>query len=469
MQTRILQARWPWLLAAFLVFAFLLTRILPIGLGDPRPVGGADEIEALAQRDDVSVLFILIDTLRAHRLGSYGYERDTSPSLDYLASRGIRFERHLAQSSWTKCSMASLWTGLNPDRTGVVRYNGALPEAAVMPAEIFQDAGFRTGGIIRNGWVAANFGFDQGFEVYERPIPDRPSASVRRENPHIYLKGTDGAAVDSAIEFLRVHGRERFFLYLHLMDVHQYLYDDASALFGTTYSDVYDNAVRHEDAVVARLLSYLAERGYLDRTLILIAADHGEAFAERGLDGHAKHVYRESTEVPFILSLPFKLTPGREIASRSRNVDVWPTVLDLMGLPPLPDSDGRSLLPVILANVRGEASPEEERIATAFLDRRWGSPAHQPSPAVAIARGDFRLVYSTVNNGAAEEELFDASRDPEEMRNVISEQPEIAAELRTRAQQFLEPKETAWGVEPTQVHIDEMQLNQLRALGYALP
>ena len=78
-------------------------------------------------------------------------------------------------------------------------------------------------------------------------------------------------------------------------------------------------------------------------------------------------------------------------------------------------------------------------------------------------------MYSTVKNGAAEEELFDASRDPEEMRNVISEQPEIAAELRTRAQQFLEPKETAWGVEPTQVHIDEMQLNQLRALGYALP
>ena len=82
------------------------------------------------------ILFLLIDTLRASRMGSYGYERDTSPVLDQLAAEGARFDRHLAQSSWTKCSMASLWTGLQPPRVGVTKMNSGIPEDAVMPAEI---------------------------------------------------------------------------------------------------------------------------------------------------------------------------------------------------------------------------------------------------------------------------------------------------------------------------------------------
>jgi arylsulfatase A-like enzyme len=468
MATKILQQRWPWLLAGLVALCVFLFSLF-VRVGDPRPLGGVAEIESLAQRDDVNVIFILIDTLRAHRLGSYGYERDTSPSIDYLAAQGIRFDKHLAQSSWTKCSMASLWTGLNPDRTGIMRFNDAAPKEAVMPAEIFREAGYRTGGIFRNGWVAANFGFDQGFEVYERPIPDKPSATVRRENPHIKLLGTDDAVMDSAIEFLRVHGGERFFLYLHLMDVHQYLYDANTALFGNTYSDVYDNSLRHEDAVLAELLAYLTENGYLDDTLLVIASDHGEAFAERGYDGHAKHIYRESTEVPFVISLPFRVAGGIVVPTRSRNVDVWPTVLDLLGLSPLPDTDGESLVPEILASARGETLPADDRVATAYLDKSWGSPREDPQHLIAVAQGDFRFVRSMPKEaGEPVDELFDASRDPLERQNVIAEQPEVAALLRERAKRFLEPKESPWGVETPRVHIDEMKIHQLRALGYAI-
>src|SRR4029453_6924818 len=103
---------------------YLLWRDREMNKGrDPRPIGTIADIERLSQRKDVNVLFILVDTLRAHRIRTYGYERETSPTIDYLAASGVRFARHLSQSSWTKCSMASLWTGFYPVRTGVLRFD----------------------------------------------------------------------------------------------------------------------------------------------------------------------------------------------------------------------------------------------------------------------------------------------------------------------------------------------------------
>ncbi len=155
--------------------------------GDPRPVVRERPVEALralAARDDVNLLFLLVDTLRADRLRLYGYPRPTSPAMDYLGLQGgITFQRHYAQSSWTKCSMASLWTGLNPPRTGVLRADDVLSPEAVMPAERLREAGFRTAGLWRNGWVGPQFGFEQGFETYLKPAGSPIPAEVRRENP----------------------------------------------------------------------------------------------------------------------------------------------------------------------------------------------------------------------------------------------------------------------------------------------
>ena len=138
-----------------------------------------------------------IDTLRAERLSSYGYPRATSPTIDFVASQGVRFAHHLSQSSWTKCSMASLWTALDPQHAGVTRYDDVLPDEARMPAEILAEAGFRTAGLWRNGWVEGYFGFDQGFETYTRPNVFPVPAEVRRENPTATHGGTDQDIVRS--------------------------------------------------------------------------------------------------------------------------------------------------------------------------------------------------------------------------------------------------------------------------------
>lgn len=455
-------------IAAYLGY---LSTFVEIQIGDPdrRPMGTAQDIEALSGRDDVNVLFILIDTLRADHLGTYGYERDTSPTLDRLAERGVRFDRHLSQSSWTKCSMASMWTGLYPTRVGVTRFEHTLSEEAILPAEIMSDAGFQTVGLFRNGWVEGYFGFDQGFDVYMRPAARPPSPSVRRENPTLKSAATDASLIPAAVEFARINGDRRWLLYLHLMDLHEYLYDEDSAKFGTVFADIYDNSILRENLILQELFRQLNLGGHLDNTLIVIASDHGEAFSERGLEGHARTVYRETTEVPFILSFPFRLDPGLAVSRRSRNIDIWPTILELLGLPEMDGVDGRSRVPEILAAARGEQLEDNGEIGIAHLDQNWGKRDVPEAPVVAVLEDNFRYVVQW--DGArkqAFEQLFDALEDPGELVNISDAQPEVADRLRKVASQYLYRK-PPWKEAAPDLEMDEMQLNQLRALGYKLP
>lgn len=467
---KLLDQRWPWLAAAaVIVVTYLVSTFVDIrfpGDWDRRPQGSVEDITRLKERGDLNVLFIVVDTLRAGHLGSYGYERDTSPVLDQLAESGVRFNRHLAQSSWTKSSMASLWTGLYPAHTGITRYDGVIPEDAQMAAEILRDAGFQTIGLWRNGWVSQSFGFAQGFDVYQRPVPSAMPMNVRRENPTLSERGTDEGVMEAAREFLRISGDEPWFLYLHMMDLHEYIYDADSALFGTGHSDLYDNSIRWTDGSILFLLEVLSELGMLDNTLIALVSDHGEAFLERGFEGHARRVYRESTEVPFLLSFPFRLETGVVVETRTQNVDVWPTILDLLGLEAPAGIDGRSRLPEILASAEGRPADDTPRIAISDLDQNWAQRNAEASPTIAVVEGPLRYVRVPDDAGNVREQLFDATGDPRELRDHAAQQPETVERLRAVADDYYESK-PSWGETQTR-ELSELELNLLRALGYKI-
>jgi arylsulfatase A-like enzyme len=430
-----------------------------------RPMGEIADLRALRDGGDLNVVFVLIDTLRADRLSTYGYARPTSPTLDEVASSGIRFARVEAQSSWTKTSMASLWTGLNPHRTGVVRFQHGLPEAARMPAEIFKDAGYVTAGVFRNGWVDANFGFSQGFDLYVSPTPRREPAGFRRTSPGArQLPGTDQDVTQAAIEFLKRNGSAKFLLYTHYMDVHQYAYDEAAAAlgFGASLSDSYDASIHWVDSNLYALFAALDELDLLKKTLIVVAADHGEAFREHGGEGHARDLYLESTTVPLIFVLPFRLEEPLVVEPVVRNVDVWPTILDLAGLPPLPVTDGVSLVPVIEAAAKQETSATPKSLA--YIDQNWGFVEREPAPLFALRDDGKRLLFRPQRPDAME--IYDLASDPGEKRNLRATPPEWAEPFKAEIQSQLE-QPVPWG-EPTEVELDDMQKGQLRALGYVV-
>jgi arylsulfatase A-like enzyme len=460
---RIYDSPWTWFALAAALLVAAASTLVDVRLS-PRRSGAASEISALAGRDDLSVLFVLIDTLRADRVGSYGYARPTSPTLDRLAATGIRFADVESQSSWTKCSMASLWTGLIPTRTGVTRFDHALPEAATLPAEIFAQAGFRTAGIWRNGWVAPNFGFGQGFETYLRPSVTTLPERFERHSPAVTpIHGTDEDATRAAVSFLESFGRERFFLYVHYMDVHQYAYDQRAADlgFGSSYSDGYDSAIHWVDRNVAGLLRALRDLGLAERTLLVVASDHGEAFLEHGREGHARNLFREVTHVPLIVALPFELERPIVVESRVRNIDVWPTLLELLGLPPLPETDGRSLLPLVEAAAAGSAPPPWPA-AVGYLDQRWGRPEEPPSPLVSVREDDHSLMLSRQQQDVVQ--VFDLASDPGERSDLVSAKPPWAPPLEALADESLAAK-PLFGKAPS-VEVDRLMRDQLRALGY---
>jgi len=467
---KILESAWIYFAGAILLIIAAIASQIEVNLPRDRPDGRVEDLLELGARDDLNVLFIVIDTLRSDRLDAYGYHRTTSPIMAELAADGIRFDAVESQSSWTKASMASMWQGMYPERSGIQRYFQSLTDDAEMPAEILQAAGMRTGGIWRNGWVAANFGFNQGFDLYIRPNGIRRPGMLLGNPSANKLNGTDYDATEAAFGFLESYQNERWFLYVHYMDVHQFAYADTSPIYGTNVSDFYDSAIHWVDRNVGMLVDALKDRNLLDKTLIVIMSDHGEGFFEHGQEGHARTLFREVQNVPLLIIPPFKIPAGIVVDTRVANVDIWPTILDLLKLPALQRADGKSLLPLMLA-AGSDAPPDAEvealknRSLYSQLDLSWGKVGVDSDPLVAIIKDNHRAIIRSNHEGR--EWLYDHSTDPLETKNLAKEKPELIAEMKADIEAFLED-EREGAVETEDIELTEMRLHQLRALGYVV-
>lgn len=453
----------------------ILLLIAPLGCGDDRePQATTPEVELSGSAAGWNVLLLSIDTLRADRLGSYGYTRhDTSPRIDAMIGEGLRFASAHSQRALTWPSLASVLTGLYPTGHGVVVNGYDLPDDLDTLPLVMQRAGYRTGAVLSN-MCRANH---RGWESFACAATDDNKATVQATE---FFAGLD----DERPFFLWVHFFGPHGPYFnggnHITEIADPDYDGpVGAKKGLlnrimmehiplTPADIdqldalYDSAVMGTDDQVERLLGLLAESGRLDRTLIVFLADHGEElYDHHHYIYHACSVYESGLHVPLAFIAPGLIAPGAEVADPVELIDILPTVLDLIGVDPPTGLHGRSLVPYLEGSSRIRPQPafseySKSRIRTVF-DGRFKLVDNPDEETPYCFEGAPRDLYPI-----ARTELYDIEADPAELHDIATDQPEEVARL----QALLERRFASLASRAEDQEIPEDLKEELRALGY---
>jgi arylsulfatase A-like enzyme len=442
-----------------------LSLALAAGLGgcsDPAP-------------DRPSVVLVTLDTTRADHLGCYGYGKNTSPRLDGLAREGARFDLCISSAAVTPVSHASIFSGREPQNHGVrVLFAAAgyrLPDDVPTLASVLRAEGYATGAFLSAYPVSEEFGFDRGFDVFDNGIGEPAEGKMQDQDgfagwdTNRFQRRSDDTT-DAALAWLETVD-EPFFLWIHYWDPH-----DPNLLppvehvrrfvpgfeRATTWNvPLYDAEIAYMDGQFGRVLDHLDATGRAADTLVAVTSDHGEGWYEH--DWHAHRIlYQEQIHLPLILRGPGVATTT--VPDLVRSIDVFPTLLELAGLP-VPDGvDGRSLVPLLA----GE--PDEPRLAYADQLNLWDTNARmlekRPQDDLLHVMMDARwkLIFRPLRPD--ESELYDLDADPDEAVNLYRpDHPEglrLRAELERRDPFVLESFGEAAG--------DGERSEALRELGY---
>ena len=423
-----------------LAFAALFTVIagLIVVFRILRPAAGVKKDPGL------NVLIITLDTTRADRLGCYGYPKAGTPNLDALAAGGVRFENATCQVPLTGPSHCSLFTGAYPF-VHQVHNNGSyiLPPEIQTLAEAMKSAGRTTAAFVGSFSVDSRFGLDRGFEVYDDDFAaGQPFKSLNAE------RRADEVYAPFA-RWLDEHKADRFFAWVHFFDPH-IPYDPPSPYKERFASDPYDGEIAFMDEHVGKIVGKLRDDGLLQRTLIIIAGDHGEAFGEKEEMGHGVFLYEPTMRVPLIFYSENRLPRGRVVGSRVRLIDIPASVLDMLDLPGLKDSQGTSLLPYIQGKRKDDQS--------SYIETYYPRENYGWSELVGLLRGEWKYIR------APREELYDLKRDPKEEKNLAGAKPDIVRDMGAGLDKLVRESPSPSRAEKKTLTGEETE--RLRALGY---
>ncbi len=398
-----------------------------------------------------SVVLITIDTLRADRLGCYGYADIETPHLDRLATEGILFENALTTVPFTLPAHSSIMTGVYPPVHGVRENVGyALDERLPTLAEDLSAAGRRTGGFISAFVLDGRWGIDRGFDRYYDEFKVQDMGMLNMGS--VQRSGTE--TIEQAEAWLDEAAGSPFFLWLHLFEPHDPY--EAPEPFAARYPKrPYDAEVAYADSLVGRLREMLEGRNLLDRTLLVVTGDHGEGLGDHGEYFHGFFVYDSTVRVPLIVRLPEGRLGGRRVDAAVSHVDLRPTILDALGLssPPVDSRQGgRSLLPLVLG------MDDSERFA--YIESYYSLYHYGWAPLRAIRTGPLKFI------DAPEPELYRLTDDPGEAENVVRRTRVEARELRDRLLLMISEFEGTGAGEAAPPDLDQETLAQLQALGY---
>lgn len=419
----------------------------------------------------LSIILVSIDTLRRDHVGFYGYERNTTPFLDQLAEKSLVFDNAYTAFSWTLVAHMSLVTGLYPSQHGVWREDAALPESVPTIAERLQSRGYYTMGFHDSRWLEKRYGFARGYDVYERhhgaAIAGRQMEQAMLERPKA----------------------KPFFLFLHLMDVHNAPLEPGRTMYeppepfdelfqpgakevlaeldpGTAWNEsegitpeqhealvaLYDGGIRYADTKLGEWIELWWKAGLLDNAVLIITSDHGEGLDQRGT-GYGGHgfAFNEGLRVPLMIHFPGDARGGERVEQPVSHVDILPTILDGLGM----DADAR--LPGF-SLVSGR--PEDSVIY-----------AEQPNRMEAFIRWPWKLIRPTGAN-AHKLRLFHLENDPDELEPLTVEDAatsqytristEFGKRIAAERARWFRPKEP----NPDAGPLSEEATEALKALGY---
>lgn len=391
-----------------------------------------------------NVLLITLDTTRADRLGCYGYKKAETPHIDEIARRGVIFTQAYAQVPLTFPSHCSLFTGTYPLYHGA-RNNGTyyLSSELITLAEILKEKGRVTAAFVSSFTVDSRFGLNQGFDYYDDEF--RKGETFKGLNAE-----RKAAEVFNAFKsWFEQNYAKPFFVWLHFFDPHL-PYDPPSPYKEKYISDPYDGEIAYMDFYVGKVIEELKDKNLLSKTLIILAGDHGEAFGEKGEDGHGIFLYEETLKVPLILYAEKRLPENRVIKARVRLIDIMPTILDFLKMP-IPDQvQGISLLRLFKTF---KAKDRPNYIETFFPRENYGW-----SELVGLMEGPWKYIR------APREELYNLHLDPEEKMNLAKEKQKVIIELKKKLDGYLINYASPFFAQKRKLTEEEKE--KLKALGY---
>jgi arylsulfatase A-like enzyme len=390
-----------------------------------------------------NVLLVTLDTTRADRLSIYGFQTASMPAMERLAREGVVFQRATTVAPLTLPAHCSLLTGLYPLHHGV-RDNADLPLDAAHPtlAQMLHDRGFRTAAFVASSVLASDRGVARGFDTY------RDTRKTSDAGSSLDTRRPGNEVVDEALTWLTGHEDRPFFAWVHLYDAHA-PYRPPEPFRSRYAADPYEGGLAFADSQVNRLIEWLESQHQLDRTLVIVAGDHGEALGDHGELEHGMFLYESVMHVPLVMRVP-GVAP-RRIDGITSLVDVLPTVLGLLGLP-AGAGDGLDLSRAIR---RGEEPSDRVIYSESLYPRRFGWAALR-----AVRAGQIKFIE------APRPEVYDLNADAFEEHDLSHDRPDLVATMRARLETLVHsaPPDR---VEPQGARAAAPdELRALRSLGY---
>jgi arylsulfatase A-like enzyme len=514
----LLLARWrpalPWAAGVLALAVGIATPPLYLRATTPPPSPRAERPPARPGAPDV--VLVVLDTVRATNLSAYGYERPTSPEFDALAAEGALFRDATSPSTWSLPSHASLFTGVYPSSHGAHGEHRFLDARYPTLAQVLANHGYETLCFTSNAWISDGLGLTRGFDFQDASW--RSGGGGARGFSFIYrlldrlglLEGDKGGGVVAS--HFEAWARERpldarpAFVFLNFIEAHfpyhqlprEYLhrFTDRSLgdlraisidLLGQQFGgegrpieealeparDMYDGGVAYTSRLLHRVTEALRARGSLDRTVLVVLADHGEILGEReGFFGHGPTLYQEAIGVPLLVRYPPRIPAGARPSAPVSTLGAFATILDLAEIESPPTLQVGSLVPLATGAAPDGGGPvlsELHRTDSLGVARARPDPQMQPDRRYRLLReGSLKLVATS----QGELFLYDLAPDPRESRDLAAERPDDLARMRARLEAVEESLALPALDAPLQVGKDAPQLDpatrdQLRALGYA--